>query len=79
MENNRKRVIALGFFDGVHLGHQALLRRAMERSRERGLTPAMVTFDRSPREFVTGRRSGDGRRRRSFRGWRWWSSPSTGP
>ena len=32
MENNRKRVIALGFFDGVHLGHQALLRRAMERS-----------------------------------------------
>ena len=54
MENNRKRVIALGFFDGVHLGHQALLRRAMERSRERGLTPAMVTFDRSPREFVTG-------------------------
>jgi riboflavin kinase/FMN adenylyltransferase len=54
MENNRKRVIALGFFDGVHLGHQALLRRAMERSRERGLAPAMVTFDRSPREFVTG-------------------------
>ena len=54
MENNRKRVIALGFFDGVHLGHQSLLRRAIERSWERGLTPAMFTFDRSPREFVTG-------------------------
>lgn len=54
MENNRNRVIALGFFDGVHLGHQALLRRAMERSAERGLTPAVFTFDRSPREFVTG-------------------------
>ena len=37
MENNRKRVIALGFFDGVHLGHQALLRRAMERSRARAI------------------------------------------
>ena len=54
MENNRNRVIALGFFDGVHLGHQALLRRAMERSAERGLSPAVFTFDRSPREFVTG-------------------------
>lgn len=54
MENNRKRVIALGFFDGVHLGHQALLRRAAERGWERGLVPAVFTFDRSPREFVTG-------------------------
>ncbi len=52
MEN--KRAIALGFFDGVHLGHQALLHRAAERSRERGWTPAVFTFDRSPREFVTG-------------------------
>lgn len=54
METNRKRVIALGFFDGVHLGHQALLRRAMERGTEMGLAPTVFTFDRSPREFVTG-------------------------
>lgn len=54
MENSQKRVIALGFFDGVHLGHQALLRRAAERGWERGMSPAMLTFDRSPREFVTG-------------------------
>lgn len=54
MENGKKRVIALGFFDGVHLGHQALLRRAAERSWERGMVPAMFTFDRAPREFVTG-------------------------
>ncbi len=54
MENNRKRVIALGFFDGVHLGHQALLRRTVERGAEKGLAPAVFTFDRSPREFVTG-------------------------
>ncbi len=50
----RKRVIALGFFDGVHLGHQALLRRAVQRGEERGLVPAVFTFDRSPREFITG-------------------------
>lgn len=51
----KKKVIALGFFDGLHLGHQALLRRTVERSRELDLTPAVFTFDRSPREVVTGR------------------------
>lgn len=50
-----KTVIALGFFDGVHLGHQALMARAVERGREHCLEPAVFTFDRSPREFVTGK------------------------
>ena len=48
-----QRAIALGFFDGVHLGHQALVRRTVERGAERGFLPAVFTFDRSPREFVT--------------------------
>ena len=55
MDGERKRVIALGFFDGVHLGHQALLRRAAERADELGMASAVFTFDRSPRAFVTGR------------------------
>ena len=50
----KERVIALGFFDGVHLGHAALLRRTVEEAARRGATPAVFTFDRSPREFVTG-------------------------
>lgn len=50
----KNRVIALGFFDGLHLGHQALLRKCAERAAERNLTPALLTFDRSPREFVSG-------------------------
>ena len=54
MEECRKRAVALGFFDGVHLGHQALLRRTAERAGMLGLSPALLTFDRSPREFVTG-------------------------
>lgn len=49
----RPTVIALGFFDGVHLGHQALMARAVERGAERDMDPAVFTFDRSPREFVT--------------------------
>ena len=50
----QKTVIALGFFDGVHIGHGALLRRTVERARELGAESAAFTFDRSPKEFVTG-------------------------
>ena len=50
----KQRAIALGFFDGLHLGHQALLRRTAERAAALGASPALLTFDRSPREFVTG-------------------------
>ena len=50
-----KTVIALGFFDGVHRGHGALLRKAAERARELNAAPAVFTFDRSPKEFVTGK------------------------
>ena len=32
--DNQRRVIALGFFDGVHLGHGALLRRVAQRAAE---------------------------------------------
>ena len=50
-----KTVIALGFFDGVHQGHGALLRKAAERAGELNSAPAVFTFDRSPKEFVTGK------------------------
>jgi len=50
----KERVIALGFFDGVHLGHAALLRRTVEEAAARGATPAVFTFDRVPKEVVTG-------------------------
>lgn len=50
----KERVIALGFFDGVHLGHAALLRRTVAEAARRGVTPAVFTFDRPPKEVVTG-------------------------
>ena len=52
---NDPTVIALGFFDGVHIGHGALLKMAVRRAQERGCRSAAFTFDRSPREFVTGK------------------------
>lgn len=50
-----RTVIALGFFDGVHIGHGALLRKTVERARELGAESAAFTFDRAPKEFVTGK------------------------
>ena len=50
----KERVIALGFFDGVHLGHAALLRRTVEEAAARGVTPAVFTFDRVPKEVISG-------------------------
>lgn len=52
--SSKEKVIALGFFDGVHLGHAALLRRAAEEAAARGVTSAVFTFDRVPKEVVTG-------------------------
>lgn len=45
--------VTIGFFDGVHLGHQALLHRTVEIARAQGLTPVAVTFDRHPKEILT--------------------------
>lgn len=53
--NTPKRVIALGFFDGVHKGHGALLRRVAERARERNAVPAAFTFDTHPESLILGR------------------------
>jgi riboflavin kinase/FMN adenylyltransferase len=46
-------VVTVGFFDGVHLGHVEVLRRTVERARERGVRSVAVTFDRHPREILS--------------------------
>ena len=48
------RVLALGFFDGIHLGHAALLNKTRERARELSLTPAAMSFDTHPDTLVFG-------------------------
>lgn len=49
-----KRVIALGFFDGVHLGHQALMNKTVQRAAELGATPSVISFDQHPDTLVRG-------------------------
>ena len=46
-------VATVGFFDGVHLGHRAVLSRTVEQARARGVPAVAVTFDRHPREILT--------------------------
>jgi len=45
-------VVTIGAYDGVHLGHQAVLRLVRELADARGLEAALVTFDRHPAEVV---------------------------
>ena len=42
----------IGVFDGVHRGHQYLLRRLCDDARQRGWRSVVVTFDRHPREVL---------------------------
>lgn len=49
---NSKRVIALGFFDGVHIGHAELLKMTKRRAAELNAEPCVVTFDVHPDNLV---------------------------
>ncbi|HFH9837676.1 TPA: bifunctional riboflavin kinase/FAD synthetase [Streptococcus suis] len=46
-------VLVLGYFDGIHIGHQALLRKARQLADEKGLTVTVLTFPESPRLVFT--------------------------
>lgn len=54
MSDGKKRVIALGFFDGVHVGHGALLRATVAEAKRLGAVPSVMSFDRHPASAITG-------------------------
>lgn len=45
-------VLALGFFDGVHLGHQALLKETIKIGNETGCKTGVLTFEEHPLELI---------------------------
>ena len=55
---NEKTIYALGFFDGVHLGHQALLRVCRELAGDTGGKAGVVTFTSHPDTLVSGKTPG---------------------
>lgn len=46
----RGGVVAIGNFDGIHRGHQAVLERALEEAHRRGVPALVLTFDPHPRK-----------------------------
>lgn len=53
METN-KYIYALGFFDGVHLGHQALLKACRALAEEKGCFSGVITFSGHPQTLISG-------------------------
>lgn len=51
--SNRLRALAIGNFDGLHLGHQTLLAKTVNTAKDQQLTPSVMTFEPHPREFFT--------------------------
>jgi phosphoribosyl 1,2-cyclic phosphate phosphodiesterase len=49
---DQRSILAIGSFDGIHLGHQAILRSVAERARTLNAVPTALTFDPSPRRVL---------------------------
>jgi len=52
---NKKTVVALGNFDGVHKGHQQLIKLAVSKAKEKGLLSFAYIFERHPENVLSGR------------------------
>ena len=57
MENIKKygSAVALGYFDGIHKGHRAVLEKALSFAKENNLVPVVLLFDIHPRKLVSGK------------------------
>jgi riboflavin kinase/FMN adenylyltransferase len=53
---NRKVCLAIGFFDGVHLGHQQIIRQTLADASQHDAVPLVLTFDRHPNTVVAPER-----------------------
>jgi len=53
LSSNAPIGLTIGNFDGVHIGHQALIEKLIAESKKRKLTPAVMTFEPHPKEFFT--------------------------
>lgn len=54
--NDRKVCVAIGFFDGVHLGHQQIIRQTIADARQHEALSLVITFDQHPSAIVAPNR-----------------------
>ena len=57
LETLQDTVVAIGVFDGVHRGHQEILKQTVREARSQGLTPVALTFDIHPTELFAPHQS----------------------
>ncbi len=50
-KDNKPHALAIGNFDGVHLGHQKIVNKLIKKSKQLNLTPALITFSPHPKCF----------------------------
>ena len=48
---NKKLAIALGYFDGVHIGHKKIITTLVHQAKLKGLKSAVITFDKNPADY----------------------------
>src|SRR5205807_9491254 len=49
---SRPTVLTLGVFDGLHLGHQLIMKTVVDRARATGAVPTVITFEPHPRAVL---------------------------
>ena len=53
----QRSVSCIGYFDGMHRGHQKLIRTAVKKAQEKGLTASLICFSPDPEEVISSKRA----------------------
>ena len=53
IKQDKNTVVTLGTFDGIHLGHQQIVRSVVEKTRKYNARNFLITFDPHPRKIVS--------------------------
>ena len=48
---NKKLAIALGYFDGIHIGHKKIITQLTQQAKLKGIKSAIITFDKNPADY----------------------------
>lgn len=52
---NKGIALALGYFDGIHIGHKKIIKTMLTEAKKKGLKTAVVTFSKNPRDYFSSK------------------------
>lgn len=53
-KSSKKTCVALGYFDGIHMGHKRIIEMMVNIARQKEAVPVVFTFSKNPQEILTG-------------------------